>query len=234
MTFITRTSEKQTASITIRPHASLTKRHIRLIRLTLRMGGQNGHDHGYHAQNLWTVLPALKVGALSGASGLIFGGITGVLRSPNPAIHSIAAGLHWFAFGTSTWWLRSNILRVQFDDKPTVGQRAFASSVSSGLSGGAIAFSIHRRFIPGAVIFGIAGFLGQKSYDVIHGWQLSRDQTAPRKPLFQRMLESKWMLLKPLPDDEYVGMLNEKLLAVDAEIAVIDDKIAALKRLEAS
>ncbi|OJD25865.1 hypothetical protein ACJ73_02762 [Blastomyces percursus] len=198
------------------------------------MGGQNGHDHGDHAQNLWMVLPALKVGALSGASGLIFGGITGVLRSPNPAIHSVTAGIHWFAFGTSTWWLRSNILRVQFDDKHTAGQRAFASSVSSGLSGGAIAFSIHRRFIPGAVIFGVAGFLGQKSYDVIDGWQLSKDQTAPRKPLAQRVLESKWMLLKPLPDDEYIGMLNEKLLAVDAEIAVIDDKIAALKRLEAS
>ncbi|OAX84655.1 hypothetical protein ACJ72_00969 [Emergomyces africanus] len=130
--------------------------------------------------------------------------------------------------------LRSNILRVQFDDKPTPGQRAFASSFSSGLSGGAIAFSIHRRFIPGAVIFGIVGFLGQKSYDVIDGWQLSRGQTRPQKPLVQRMLESKWMLLKPLPDEEYIGMLNEKILAVDAEIAVIDDKIAELKRLEAS
>lgn len=39
----------------------------------------------------------------AGVSGLIFGGITGVLRSPNPAIHSIAAGIHWFAFGTSSW-----------------------------------------------------------------------------------------------------------------------------------
>ncbi|EGC43859.1 conserved hypothetical protein [Histoplasma capsulatum var. duboisii H88] len=169
----------------------------------------------------------------AGVSGLIFGGITGVLRSPNPAIHSIAAGIHWFAFGTSSWWLRSNILRIQFNDKPTAEQRAFASSVSSGLSGGAIAFSIHRRFMPGAVIFGIAGFLGQKSYDVIDRWQLSRDRTAPQKPLVQRMLESKWMLLRPLPDEEYIEMLNEKLLAVDAEIAVIDDKIAALRTQEA-
>ncbi|KKZ67593.1 hypothetical protein EMCG_06652 [[Emmonsia] crescens] len=199
------------------------------------MGGKVGRDHEHdgQAQNSWTALPALKVGALSGASGLIFGGITGVLHSPNPAIHSIAAGIHWFAFGTSTWWMRSNILRVQFDDKPTPGQRAFASSLSSGLSGGAIAFTIHRRFIPGAVVFGIAGFLGQKSYDVIDRWQLSRDRT-PQKPLVQRMLESKWMLLKRLPDEEYIGMLNEKLLAVDAEIAVIDDKIAALRKLEAS
>ncbi|KAG5291219.1 hypothetical protein I7I50_07962 [Histoplasma capsulatum G186AR] len=200
------------------------------------MSGMDGNirrDQSDQAQNVWTVMPALKVGAFSGVSGLIFGGITGVLRSPNPAIHSIAAGIHWFAFGTSSWWLRSNILRIQFNDKPTAGQRAFASSVSSGLSGGAIAFSIHRRFMPGAVIFGIAGFLGQKSYDVIDRWQLSRDRTAPQKPLVQRMLESKWMLLRPLPDEEYIEMLNEKLLAVDAEIAVIDDKIAALRTQEA-
>ncbi|EDN09312.1 hypothetical protein I7I51_04709 [Histoplasma capsulatum] len=197
------------------------------------MGGNIRCDQSDQAQNVWTVMPALKVGAFSGVSGLIFGGITGVLRSPNPAIHSIAAGIHWFAFGTSSWWLRSNLLRVQFNDKPTAGQRAFASSVSSGLSGGAIAFSIHRRFMPGAVIFGIAGFLGQKSYDVIDRWQLSRDRTAPQKPLVQRMLESKWMLLRPLPDEEYIEMLNEKLLAVDAEIAVIDDKIAALRTQEA-
>ncbi|KAG5301329.1 hypothetical protein I7I48_01303 [Histoplasma ohiense] len=197
------------------------------------MGGNIHRDQSDQAQNVWTVMPALKVGAFSGVSGLIFGGITGVLRSPNPAIHSIAAGIHWFAFGTSSWWLRSNILRVQFNDKPTAGQRAFASSVSSGLSGGAIAFSIHRRFIPGAVIFGIAGFLGQKSYDIIDRWQLSRDRTAPQKPLVQRMLESKWMLLRPLPDEEYIEMLNEKLLAVDAEIAVIDDRIAALRTQEA-
>ncbi|QSS50017.1 hypothetical protein I7I53_10562 [Histoplasma capsulatum var. duboisii H88] len=197
------------------------------------MSGMDGNIRRDQAQNVWTVMPALKVGAFSGVSGLIFGGITGVLRSPNPAIHSIAAGIHWFAFGTSSWWLRSNILRIQFNDKPTAEQRAFASSVSSGLSGGAIAFSIHRRFMPGAVIFGIAGFLGQKSYDVIDRWQLSRDRTAPQKPLVQRMLESKWMLLRPLPDEEYIEMLNEKLLAVDAEIAVIDDKIAALRTQEA-
>ncbi|PGH10505.1 hypothetical protein AJ79_05433 [Helicocarpus griseus UAMH5409] len=195
------------------------------------MGGKDDQ-----AKNIspWTAMPALKVGAWSGASGLIFGGITGVLRSPNPVIHSIAAGAHWAAFGTSTWWLRSNILRVQFDNKPTRGQQAFASTISSGLSGGAISYSIHRRFIPGAVIFGLVGFLGQKSYDVVEAWQSSRDKTAPKKPLGQRLLESKWMLLKQLSDEDYIAMLNEKLLVVNAEIAVIDDKIAALRRLESS
>lgn len=40
---------------------------------------------------------------LLGASGLVSGGITGVLRSPNPMIHSVSTGIHWFAFGTSFW-----------------------------------------------------------------------------------------------------------------------------------
>ncbi|EEH20381.1 hypothetical protein PABG_02640 [Paracoccidioides brasiliensis Pb03] len=203
------------------------------------MRGKGARDHENdrdQVQSPWTAMPALKVGTLSGAFGLIFGGITGVLRSPNPAIHSIAAGIHWFAFGTSTWWLRSNILRVQFDDKPTPGQRAFASSIASGLSGGAISFSIHRRFVPGAVIFGLAGFLGQKSYDVINGCWVSQHEaeTGPQKPLARRLLESKWMLLKPLSDGEYIVMLNEKLLAIDAEIAIIDGKIEALRKLESS
>jgi hypothetical protein len=50
------------------------------------------------------------------------------------------------------------------------------------------------------------------------------------KPLVQRLAESKWIPLRTLSDQEYRGMLGEKLLSVEAEIALLDDKIAELEK----
>lgn len=44
------------------------------------------------------------------------------------------------------------------------------------------------------------------------------------------MAESKWVPLKSLSDDEYRGILGEKLLSIEAEIALIDDKIEELEK----
>lgn len=38
-----------------------------------------------------------------GTAGLIYGGAAGVIRSPNPVIHSISCGIHWFACGSTFW-----------------------------------------------------------------------------------------------------------------------------------
>lgn len=40
---------------------------------------------------------------------------------------------------------------------------------------------------------------------------------------------SKWSPLKKLTDEEYVDMMGEKILRVEADIALIDDRIAQLK-----
>lgn len=50
------------------------------------------------------------------------------------------------------------------------------------------------------------------------------------KPLMQRMAESKWVPLRTLSDEEYRGMLSEKLLSIEAEIALLDDKIEELEK----
>jgi hypothetical protein len=52
----------------------------------------------------------------------------------------------------------------------------------------------------------------------------------PSKPLAQRMAESKWIPLRTLSDEEYRDMLGGKLLSVEAEIALLDDKIAELEK----
>lgn len=46
----------------------------------------------------------------------------------------------------------------------------------------------------------------------------------------QRMAESKWVPLRTLSDQEYREMLSEKLLSIDAEIALLDDKIQELEK----
>lgn len=45
-------------------------------------------------------------------------------------------------------------------------------------------------------------------------------------------LRSKWSPLKKLTDDEYLDMMSEKMLRVEADIALIDDRIAELRDAE--
>ena len=44
------------------------------------------------------------------------------------------------------------------------------------------------------------------------------------------MAESKWIPLRSLTDEDYRGMLREKLLGIEAEIALIDDRIQELEQ----
>ena len=46
-------------------------------------------------------------------------------------------------------------------------------------------------------------------------------------------LASKWSPVTPLSDQEYEAMLEEKLLRVEAEMAIIDDQINELKAADA-
>lgn len=82
--------------------------------------------------------------------------------------------------------------------------------------------------MPGLVIFTLLGYGGQSVFNRVDAWQMERAQT-PSKPLMQRMAESKWIPLRHLSDEEYRNMLNEKLLSVEAEIALLDEKIEQLE-----
>ncbi|KAK2882500.1 hypothetical protein FQN49_000299 [Arthroderma sp. PD_2] len=187
----------------------------------------------------------LQAGALSGSCGLLYGGVSGVLKAYHPVIKSISTGVYWFAFGSSFWWLRSNILRVQFEDNATPKERIYASVASSSLSGGAVnwaisKYSMHtlcyeslpndRRFIPGFIACSILGLVGQYSYNKLEERQI-RLQSEPvsSKTWAERMADSRWIPIKNLSDEQYRNMLEEKLLSVDVEIALIDDNLKALR-----
>lgn len=44
------------------------------------------------------------------------------------------------------------------------------------------------------------------------------------------MADSKWIPLKSLSDDDYRAMLTQKLLSIETEMALIDDKIEELQQ----
>lgn len=74
---------------------------------------------------------------------------------------------------------------------------------------------------------GILGMLGQGVYNTFHEGE---DEVKDRVPYSQRLLDSRWIPLTRLSDEDYVEMLNEKTLRINAEISIIDDKITALQK----
>ena len=77
-------------------------------------------------------------------------------------------------------------------------------------------------------MFSIFGASGQLAFNKIDAARSQASQE-PAKPFMQRVLDSRWMPMRRIPDDEYANRLNEALLRIDAEIAIIDDRIAEIR-----
>lgn len=85
-----------------------------------------------------------------------------------------------------------------------------------------------KNIIPGIIVFSLVGGVGQAVVNSTQG--TPSDAKKEKKGFF----ESSWSPLKKLSDNEYRGMLDEKMLKIDAEIALIDDKIAELRAAKAA
>src|SRR3954463_11248040 len=83
------------------------------------------------------------------------------------------------------------------------------------------------NILPGAAMIGLMGFAGQSGYNMFSEAQQS--ESTPRRSVMQRLTESKWVPLKALSDQQYEEMLQQKLLKIDTELLMIDEKIATLK-----
>lgn len=84
-----------------------------------------------------------------------------------------------------------------------------------------------RSIIPGGLIVALFGVGGQSLYDLAdarHTAAKTNDSTEGRS-----WLDSKWSPVKLLTDDEYEKMLQEKLLRVNAEIALVEESIEKLR-----
>ncbi|KAH0350661.1 hypothetical protein KCU83_g4680, partial [Aureobasidium melanogenum] len=191
--------------------------------------------------------PALKIGALSGAAGFVTGSVAGVIRNSPPLLFGLGSGIQWFGLGTTYW---GESMRFQIGNiVPTIaGTRSFifqawdtgkgltksdkvsASTIAGGVAGSGVGLLTRgpRNVIPGAIMFSLFGFLGQtvsNSYD-------KTDLPAcdePQLNFWQRFASLKWMPVTVLKDGEYEDMLREKQLKLEAEIALVDERITALK-----
>lgn len=63
-----------------------------------------------------------------------------------------------------------------------------------------------------------------------HRFLSSPPTNAEREPFWTRLARQRWSPVRALSDEEYIEMLREKMLKVDVEIAILDDKIAELRR----
>lgn len=84
-------------------------------------------------------------------------------------------------------------------------------------------------------MFSIFGLLGQTIYnsmDAQHTQELQLADTEGQKVdsrFWRRVADSKWSPMKALSDEEYENMLREKLLRVNAEIALLDESVEKLR-----
>jgi hypothetical protein len=89
-------------------------------------------------------------------------------------------------------------------------------------------------------MFSLFGWAGQHGYDYLdkRNSQGLREQARlkatgddePHDNLLSRFAKSKWSPMSVLTDEQYEEMLQEKLLKVEAEIAIIDERIEGFRK----
>ncbi|KAF2159439.1 hypothetical protein M409DRAFT_60788 [Zasmidium cellare ATCC 36951] len=178
--------------------------------------------------------PALKVGAACGGAGFLFGGASGIVRGLPAALSGGISAIQTFTLGTTFSLLRTGVVAAwTVDGKPPAPHDLTkASALAGGVSGGAagLIFRGRSNVLPGAIMFAIFGAAGQHIYN---RYTAPRD-VQPRENFWKRMSEKSWTPFKVLSNEEYTELLKEKMLKVEVEIAVLDDKIAALKEQRGS
>ena len=88
-----------------------------------------------------------------------------------------------------------------------------------------------RNIIPGAITYALFGTGGQYLYNRVdaQNTKLIESGKALKKTSW---LDSKWVPMKRLTDEEHEHIISEKLLSVNAEIALLDENIEALRAQE--
>ena len=85
----------------------------------------------------------------------------------------------------------------------------------------------------GALFSGTVGFgaLAMAAQLGINAYGDRATSNSESMSLAQRV--AAWTPMKPLTDDEYEKILQQKLLKVEVEISLVDDQLAELRRLRA-
>lgn len=174
------------------------------------------------------VAPPLKVGGWAGTAGVLAGVGASIFKETNPIVWGAVSGFQWFTLGTSFWFTRSVTIRAWGGEgNVTLSDKTKASAIAgtvAGAMGGLVRGP--KNIVPAMLCWTAFGA----------GGQIIANRIATREPKVKDENESwarsRWSPLKKLTDEEYLEMLSEKMLRIDVDIALIDDRIAELRIAE--
>ncbi|KAL1862967.1 hypothetical protein VTK73DRAFT_6578 [Phialemonium thermophilum] len=194
------------------------------------MDPKQPHGAGSHSllppEFMEILAPSFQVGLGTGLLGVFTGAVSGIVRSPTPVLFSLASGVQWFTLGSSYYASRMVLDRsLGGRDNLTGMQKVESSTIAGGVSGmlGGMMRG-PRNVLPGMVVFSMLGAGGQAVANTV-------DPSA-WKNIGNRFLSSKWSPVTPISDEDYKKILEEKLLKVEAELAILDDNIKTLRASE--
>ncbi|PNY27020.1 Uncharacterized protein TCAP_03050 [Tolypocladium capitatum] len=171
------------------------------------------------------LVPPVKVGAWSGGVGVLAGVGGAIARDTNPFASGVLSGVQWFTLGTSYWFARTVATRALGGPEHIRPVDKTKASAIAGSATGAVAGLMRGppKILPAMVLWGLFGA----------GGQVVANRLEAREPRVKgdedSQFWSKWSPLKKLTDEEYVDMIGEKILKMEADIALIDDRIAELR-----
>jgi hypothetical protein len=143
------------------------------------------------------------------------------------------------------WWniSRGAPLHPRDDLNPTLSDKVRASAMAGAFTGFSLGFLLRgpRNVIPGTIMFTLFGWTGQHGYNYLdqrNSQELrekaqlkARGEDKPKDNLMQRFAKSKWSPMTVLTDEQYEELLQERLLQVEAELAMIDERIEGVKKM---
>ncbi|KPM35706.1 hypothetical protein AK830_g10857 [Neonectria ditissima] len=174
------------------------------------------------------LVPPLKFGGYAGTAGVLAGVGGSIFREGNPVVWGAVSGFQWFALGSSYYFTRSIIFKTWGGEEQVSLTDKTKASAMAGTVAGAVGGLIRgpSNIIPAMVFWTAVGA----------GGQMFANRMATREPKVKdendSWFRSKWSPLKKLTDDEYIDLMSEKILRVEADIALVDDRIAELREME--
>ncbi|KAM4062156.1 Beta-ketoacyl synthase [Hirsutella rhossiliensis] len=167
------------------------------------------------------LVPPFKVAAGCGTAGVLAGVGAAVARDTNPYMSGFASGTQFFTLGYSYWFARTVAIRSWGGEEGMRPVDKITVSATAGSAAGAVAGLMRgpAKILPAMIFWGVLGAGGQS---VVNHFGSKPKGTGDKEGWL------RWIPLKKLTDDEYMDMMNEKLLRVEADIALIDERIAEL------
>lgn len=171
------------------------------------------------------------------------GAAIGIMRASPVGIFAAVTGVQWFCLASSYIGSRELLIHAwNGEENLSKTEKVMASGVAGGVAGmsGALLRS-RSNILPGMLVFSVLGAgstliaqqMGPSAADLERERlrRPSAETFAQQEAAKKRggILDWKYSPMTRLSDRDYEKRLEERLLRVDAEIAIIDDTIKSLK-----